>query len=308
MNKKSEKIVALALACITSLGIAVTPTVASASTSGSKGISYSTQTRAKNYIGTLGIYDKNLSTYRRFDVSVGGSPLSVRGFRVNGIDYIPFRAAAEALGLYYSYSASTKTGVMTANGLTLRATAGCYVSYANERTLFELSPTVLMNDGRLYIPAGIFARAVGMKMNSSGTLLVVSGKFSPILSADKYYREDEVYWLSRIISAESSGEPLAGQIAVGNVVLNRRNSPEYPNTIYGVIFDRKYGVQFSPILNGSIYQAPTYNSVLAAKICLEGYDLSEGALFFLEPHLSTSSWIPQNRPYLFTVGRHDFYR
>lgn len=308
MNKKSERIVALALACITSVGIALTPTVASASTGDSESIYYSSEARTKNYIGTLGIYDKNASSYQRFDVTIGGVTLSVRGFRANGIDYIPFRAAANALGANYSYSASSKTAVMTASGLTLRATAGCYVSYANERTLFEISPTVLMNDGRLYIPASIFAKSVGMKASFSGSALVISGRFSPILSADKYYREDEVYWLSRIISAESSGEPLVGQIAVGNVVLNRRNSPEYPNTIYGVIFDRKYGVQFSPILNGTIYQSPTYNSVLAAKICLEGYDLSDGALFFLEPRLSTSSWIPQNRPYLFTVGRHDFYR
>ena len=57
------------------------------------------------------------------------------------------------------------------------------------------------------------------------------------------YNEDDVYWLSRIISAESRGEPLEGQIAVGNVVLNRVRSSAYPNTIYGVIFDRKHGTR-----------------------------------------------------------------
>ena len=117
-----------------------------------------------------------------------------------------------------------------------------------------------------------------------------------------------MFWLGRIIHAESRGEPLLGQIAAGNVVMNRVRSRYYPNTIYGVIFDRKYGVQFSPVLDGSIYNTPTYNCTLAAKIVLEGFDTSGGALFFLEPQHSTSSWIPKNRPYFFTIGKHDFYK
>ena len=46
--------------------------------------------------------------------------------------------------------------------------------------------------------------------------------------------------MSRIIHAESGAEPFDGKIAVGNVVLNRVESKQYPNTIYGVIFDRPY--------------------------------------------------------------------
>jgi N-acetylmuramoyl-L-alanine amidase len=116
-----------------------------------------------------------------------------------------------------------------------------------------------------------------------------------------------VYWLSRIISAESRGESLLGQIAVGSVVMNRVKSPLYPNTIWSVIFDRKYGVQFSPIIDGSIYAAPTASAIVAAKICLEGFNVNSSALFFLYPRYSTSSWIPNNRQYLFSIGKHDFY-
>jgi hypothetical protein len=150
-------------------------------------------------------------------------------------------------------------------------------------------------------------KAIGMSVDVSGNNLKINGKFTPILHADKFYREDEVFWLGRIIHAESEGEPLLGKIAVGNVVLNRVKSAYYPNTIYGVIFDRKYGVQFSPVLDGSIYNTPSYNSVLAAKICLEGYSLAEGVFFFLAPEYATSSWIPQSRKYAFTIGNHDFY-
>ena len=101
---------------------------------------------------------------------------------------------------------------------------------------------------------------------------------------------------------------MLGQIAVGNVVMNRVRHRDYPHTIYGVIFDRKYGVQFSPVLDGSIYQTPTYSSTLSAKIVLEGFSLSEDALFFLAPKIAQSDWIVNHRTYLFTVGNHDFYK
>ena len=125
--------------------------------------------------------------------------------------------------------------------------------------------------------------------------------------ADSFYNADDLYWLSRIISAESKGEPLKGQIAVGNVVLNRKRSSSYPNTVYGVIFDRKHGTQFSPVAFGTIYQTPTASSIIAAKICLEGYSLSNDILFFVNPKLATSTWIERNRIYEFTIGNHHFY-
>jgi N-acetylmuramoyl-L-alanine amidase len=113
-----------------------------------------------------------------------------------------------------------------------------------------------------------------------------------------------VYWLSRIISAESKGEPLRGQLAVGNVVLNRVRHRSYPNTIYGVIFERW---QFTPAMNGTIYESPSWLSTIAAKMCLEGYSISNEILFFCNPRTSESSWVVNNRPYAFTLGRHAFY-
>lgn len=119
--------------------------------------------------------------------------------------------------------------------------------------------------------------------------------------------EDAVYWLSRIISAESKGESLEGQIAVGNVVLNRVKSPEFPNTIYGVIFDDRWGGQFEPVRNGTIYLEPTAQSVQAAKQCLSGVNNIGNCLYFLAPDLAQNFWIPQNREYVTTIGCHDFY-
>ncbi len=260
------------------------------------------------YLSISSVPNKNVWNYRRFNVSINGTALSVKGIVINDTYYIPTRAAANVLGANYVYDSAQKTATITASGLKLVIGAGCYVNYANERVLFSMTPNVIMSDGRMYMPVTSFAKAIGMTAKVSGDNLTISGRYSPILHANSFYREDEVFWLGRIIHAEAEGEPLLGKIAVGNVVLNRVRSAYYPNTIYGVIFDRKYGVQFSPILNGAIYNTPSYNSTLAAKICLEGFDVSGGAFFFLAPRLSTSSWIPKSREYAFTIGNHDFYR
>ena len=263
----------------------------------------------REYKYLKGITNTNVWSYVRPNVIVGNSTTTVKGLVINGVSYIPFRQAASLIpGSGYSYDSKTKTSVMRAPGLEIVAGNGCYVTYANGRALFNTTPNVIMSDGRMYIPASIFAKAVGMRVDTNDSRIRLSGSYSPLIPADKFYREDEVFWLARIIHAESRGEALLGQIAVGNVVLNRVRSAYYPNTIYGVIFDRKYGVQFSPVLDGTIYNTPGYNATLAAKICLEGYDVSEGAFFFLAPELATSSWIPRTREYAFTIGNHDFYK
>ena len=240
-------------------------------------------------------------------VNINGKSLSVKGTLINGVYYIPLRAAASALGASYNYVSSSRTSTLRLAGLELVATDACYVTYANGRTLFSTTPNVIMSDGRLYIPVSILSKALGMSYSASEGSISLKGSYKPLVSADKFYREDEVFWLARIIHAESIGEPLLGQIAVGGVVMNRVKSAYYPSTIYGVIFDRKYGVQFSPVLNGTIYNNPSYSARLAAQICLEGYDVTDGAFFFLEPRLATSSWIPRTREYAFTIGNHDFY-
>ena len=114
--------------------------------------------------------------------------------------------------------------------------------------------------------------------------------------------------MSRIISAESRGEPLAGKLAVGTVVLNRVASSQFPDTIYGVIFDDKWGVQFTPTANGTIYQEPTAESVLAAKLCLDGAREAGDSLYFLAPKIATNHWVMENRELVAIIGNHWFYR
>ena len=51
-----------------------------------------------------------------------------------------------------------------------------------------------------------------------------------------------------------------------------------------------------------------FTAVIAAKICLDGYSISDEILFFMNPRIATSNWISKNRPFAFTIGNHDFYK
>ncbi|MDD4297366.1 MAG: cell wall hydrolase, partial [Ruminiclostridium sp.] len=118
------------------------------------------------------------------------------------------------------------------------------------------------------------------------------------------YSEEDIYWLSRIIQAEAQGEPYEGKLAVANVILNRKNSSEFPNTIKEVIFD---GYQFTPVITGTIYNTPSNASLQAAKDALEGKNNIGNCLYFLNPSKSTNFWILKNKTFFTSIDNHDFY-
>lgn len=208
-----------------------------------------------------------------------------------------------------SYNYATRTITVKTDNLTLTAKDGASYIVANGRYLFTSTP-IYMKNGRMYAPVLLMAKAFDAKIswsNATSSFNITRGS-GGILSGDKYYREDEVYWLSKIINAEAGGEIMIGKIAVGNVVLNRTRSSQFPNTIYGVIFDTKNGVQFSPVANGTIYKTPNSDSIIAAKICLEGYTISYDILYFVNPKVAPNSWASKNRPYFDKIGNHVFYK
>jgi N-acetylmuramoyl-L-alanine amidase len=161
----------------------------------------------------------------------------------------------------------------------------------------------------MYAPVLLLAKAFDAKISWDSALhgFRITRGSGGIMSGARFYNEDHVFWLSRIINAESGAEPLLGKIAVGNVILNRVRSGAYPNTIYGVIFDKRYGVQFSPTANGTIYNTPNAESIIAAKICLEGYTVSDKIIYFVNPVKAPNSWASKNRPYFGTIGNHVFF-
>ena len=228
---------------------------------------------------------------------------------MDSITYVPLRNFCNLFAdCAITWNGSTNTATVKTADLTLTAQSNALYITANGHSYYTVG-RVRNLDGHLYVPIRPLARSFALDLTWNSTARAVEleyeGERRAVEAAS--YDADELYWLSRIISAEAKGEPFLGQIAVGNVVLNRVRSPLYPNTIYGVIFDRKHGTQFSPVSFGTIYNKPSASAVIAAKICLEGYSISDSALFFLNPRIATNNWIVKNRPYAFTVGNHDFY-
>jgi len=128
-----------------------------------------------------------------------------------------------------------------------------------------------------------------------------------LLPSFKGYSEEDLLWLAKIVEAEAQGETYASKLGVASVIINRRDSGQYPSTIKGVIFDKKYGVQFTPTMNGSVYNTPSASSYIAALEALEGRNNAPDTLFFMNPRLATNSWISNNRQYAFTIGGHNYY-
>lgn len=75
------------------------------------------------------------------------------------------------------------------------------------------------------------------------------------------FEEGDRYLLANLIYCEAGGEPYAGQVAVGAVVINRVLSSRYPNTVVGVIYQNK---QFSPVASGRLALALANNKATAS--------------------------------------------
>ena len=256
----------------------------------------------------ISVKDKNVTSYHGVNLYLGNKYINEKAYLIQDTTYIPLRAVSTLAGAGVAFDDKSRTAYISMQGFSMTVSEGAYIIMANERPIMSYAPAVILSDNRMYVPVRSIAKALSLGVEwRPERSVVLSGNPTPLIHADKYYNTDDVYWLSRIISAESRGEPLLGQVAVGNVVLNRMRHKEYPNSIYGVIFDKKYGIQFSPVADGSIYRSPSYNSVLAAKVCLEGVSISDKILFFMEPNKSTSSWIYKNRPYAFSIGNHYFF-
>ena len=117
-----------------------------------------------------------------------------------------------------------------------------------------------------------------------------------------YYDSQALDLIARIINSEAGSMSLEGKVSVGNVIMNRVNSAEFPNTIYGVIYQPN---QFTVVNTNRFYATPSDQSVAAAKMVLDGVNYVPGAVFYNVSGLNT--WASRNRTYLMTFAGHDFY-
>ena len=133
------------------------------------------------------------------------------------------------------------------------------------------------------------AAALGMTLSGSS-------------SSNSPYSSSDLYLLAKCIYAEARGEPYIGQVAIGAVVLNRVESSSFPNTIAGVIY-QPYA--FTAVSDGQINLEPNDTAYKAARDALNGWDPTNGCIYYYNPSTATSAWI-WSRPIMLSIGRHNF--
>ncbi len=116
------------------------------------------------------------------------------------------------------------------------------------------------------------------------------------------YSSSDLYLLARCVYGESRGEPYVGQVAVAAVVLNRVKSAAFPNSISGVIY-QPYA--FTCVSDGQLYLEPDQSAYNAARDAMNGWDPTNGCLYYYNPATATSAWI-WSRPIMLQIGRHNF--
>jgi N-acetylmuramoyl-L-alanine amidase len=239
-------------------------------------------------------------------IQIDGRPaeLHVPLFVLNGTTYVALRDLAAGLGAD-GIIRSDGSAMVSAPNLTITATAGDVYLVANDRYLF-VPYTVQQIDGNIMVPVRVLCKAFDASVYWDGATqtIYISKGSGAIAPGNVFYDQTDLYWMSRIINAEARGEPLTGKIAVGSVIMNRLNSPEFPKTVYDVIFDNESGVQFTPTEDGSIYYTPSEECVIAAMIALDGGNTAGDSLYFAA---TTHCWAGRNRPMSMTIGNHYFF-
>ncbi len=99
------------------------------------------------------------------------------------------------------------------------------------------------------------------------------------------FAEGDRYLLANLIYCEAGGEPYAGQVAVGSVVINRVLSSRFPDTVVGVIYQKR---QFSPVGSGRLELALARNKATpscykAADEAMAGLTNVGNCVFFRTP-------------------------
>lgn len=124
--------------------------------------------------------------------------------------------------------------------------------------------------------------------------------------------EEELDILLRIVEAEAGCEDEEGKLLVANVVLNRVESEDFPDTVSEVVFQKEKGVtQFSPVSNGKIWTVKVSDETVdAVERALKGEDISDGALYFAARKYADDErmkWFDDNLVFLFEHGGHEFF-
>ena len=200
------------------------------------------------------------------------------------------------------------------SALTVMWEKGTEILLAGSRYLYAPGGCQLIEE-QLYLPletlSHLFSVSIILSESEDRVLIDTAGLHLMSDSSPDYYEHvfstDDIYWLSRIIRAEAETEPLAGQIGVANVVLNRVADPRFPHTILDVILEHDNTIQFDSAAEGKITFNPSDRSVIAAYLCMEGYNTVDDSIYYVNPSVGNTDWFRSNLRLVCVIGNHEFY-
>ncbi len=108
--------------------------------------------------------------------------------------------------------------------------------------------------------------------------------------------------LARAVFSEGRGESYEGQVAIAAVIINRMKHPDFPKSIAGIIYQPG---AFTAVTDGQINLKPNATSYKAAQDALNGWDPTNGAIYYWNPAKSTNKWV-WSRPIIKRIGSHVF--
>src|SRR5690606_27302136 len=118
------------------------------------------------------------------------------------------------------------------------------------------------------------------------------------------FSQNDIQLLANAVYGEARGEPYIGQVAVAAVILNRLDSPTFPDTVSGIIFEP---LAFTAVADGQIWLTPNEQAKKAVIDAINGWDPTDGATYYFNPDTATSKWI-WGRPQIKRIGKHIFCR
>ena len=231
------------------------------------------------------------------EVTVNGEPVYYSAEIYDGTAYIPFYGGVQSLRPDAEITWEEGTFTASAWDFTMTVRGGDPYLVINGRYLYIPEKVKEWPDGTALVPARTLATALGAWIDWTGKVELCSGGV-PLKSEDIPYDEETLDLLARVIMHESGNQPLEGKMAVGNVILNRVNSPSFPNSVSGVINQRG---QFPGAANATA----NGESILAARLCLEGANVVPGAYYF--NGVGVPCWASRNKSLIRVIGGHAFY-
>lgn len=231
------------------------------------------------------------------EVAVNGESANYIAELWDDVSYVPFYHSVASLRP--DATITWEDGLFTAAAwdFTMTCRVGDPYVVINERYLYVPGGVLGWGDGTALIPTRTLALALGAWVDWSGKVELCSGGL-PLTVEDKPYDEETLDLMARVITHESGNQPLEGKMAVGNVILNRVNSPLFPGTVSEVIYSPN---QFPGATNAT----PNEESILAARLVLEGANVVPEALYF--NGVGKDCWAARAKRLIKNIGGHSFY-